>query len=108
MGLFNIGRNKDMKAASVKKAENCDLTNIKSVKVLGLGCASCHKLYENVKTASAELGLDADVQYVTDMKDIASYGVMQMPVIVINEKVASVGKVLKTEAVKTLIIKTGE
>lgn len=82
----------------------CNTENCKnSVKVLGAGCKSCHDQYENVKTAVKEMGLDADVEYITDMEKVMSYGVMSMPAIVVNEKVVSMGKVLKVSEVKKIL-----
>ena len=69
--------------------------SIHSIKVLGSGCHSCHALYENCQDAVKELGLSVDVEYITDIQIIMSYGVMSMPALVINDKVMSMGKVLK-------------
>ena len=73
------------------------------VKVLGSGCSSCHALYENVCEAVKEAGLAIDVEYVTDIKRIMSYGVMSMPALVVNEKVVSVGRVLKAQDIVKLL-----
>ena len=77
------------------------------VKVLGSGCKSCHALLENVQAAVKEMGREADIQveYVTDLEKIMGYGVMSMPALVICEKIASVGKVLKPAEVRELIEK---
>lgn len=64
------------------------------VKVLGSGCKNCHTLLENTKQAVAEKNIAAEIIYVTDMKEIMEYGVMQMPALVVNETVVSMGKVL--------------
>lgn len=69
--------------------------SIQSVKVLGAGCKRCHEQYENCKTAVKELGMALEVEYVTDMEKVMAYGIMSMPGIVVNEKVVSMGKVLK-------------
>lgn len=68
---------------------------IENIKVLGSGCSNCKKLLENTKQAANHLGLAVEVEYVTDMKKIMSYGAMSMPALVINDKIASQGKVLK-------------
>lgn len=73
------------------------------IKVLGAGCKSCHEQYENAKKAVAEIGLDIEVEYITDMERVMAYGVMSMPVIVVNDKVVSMGKVLKTADVVKLL-----
>ncbi len=73
------------------------------VKVLGAGCAACHQQYENVKAAVARMGLGIEVEYITDMEKVMTYGVMRMPAIVVNETVVSMGEVLKpTEVEKRL------
>lgn len=77
------------------------------VKVLGSGCASCHALYENAKDAVQKMGLAAEVEYVTDLQKIMEYGVMSMPALVVNEKVASMGKVLKPADIEKLLQKSG-
>ena len=78
-----------------------------SIKVLGAGCKSCHDQYENVKKAIEELGLGIEVEYITDMEKVMAYGVMSMPAIVVNETVASMGKVLKSAEVIKLFGKLG-
>ena len=75
------------------------------VKVLGAGCKSCHELYQNAKKAVAEMGLEIEVEYITDMQKIMESGVMSMPALVVNEKVVSMGKVLKASDVKKLLEK---
>lgn len=73
------------------------------VKVLGAGCKSCHELYENTKTAVKNAGLAVEVEYVTDMEKVMAYGAMSMPALVVNEKVVSVGRVLKPTEVEKLL-----
>ena len=73
------------------------------IKVLGAGCKSCHQLYENVKEAVEKLGLDVEVEYITDMEKVMSYGAMSMPALVINEQVVSVGKVLKEKEIEAFL-----
>lgn len=80
---------------------------IKSIKVLGPGCKSCHELNEASIAAVKELGMDLEVEYITDMEKIVSYGVMSMPALIINEKVVSMGKALKTAEIISLLKKLG-
>lgn len=77
------------------------------IKVLGAGCKSCHEQYENAKAAVKSMGLDLEVEYITDMEKVMGYGVMSMPAIVVNEKVVSMGKVLKAADVEKLLHKLG-
>ena len=80
-----------------------EIDGICCIKVLGAGCKSCHEQFENAKKAVEELGLSIEVEYITDMEKVMSYGVMRMPAIVVNEKVVSMGKVLKpAEFIKLL------
>lgn len=79
------------------------VTGICCIKVLGAGCKSCHEQYENAKKAVAEMGLDIEVEYITDMEKVMAYGVMSMPAIVVNDKIASMGRVLKTADVVKLL-----
>lgn len=77
------------------------------IKVLGAGCKSCNQLYENVQEAVKNMELDLSVEYVTDMEKVVSYGVLSTPAIVVNEKVVSMGKVLKVTDVEKLFHKLG-
>ena len=76
-------------------------------KVLGAGCKSCHEQYENAREAVKAMGLSVEVEYITDMQKVMEYGVMSMPALVVNEKVVSMGKVLKTADVEKLLHKLG-
>lgn len=82
-------------------------TDICSIKVLGAGCKSCHEQYENAKEAVKEMGLAVEVEYITDMQKVMEYGVMSMPALVFNERVVSMGKVLKSSEVEKLLHKAG-
>ena len=73
------------------------------IKVLGAGCQTCHKQYENTKDAVKNMGLDIEIEYITDMEKVMQYGAMSMPVLVVNEKVVSQGKLLgEKEVIKLL------
>ena len=70
------------------------------VKVLGSGCAKCNALEGAARSALEELGMDTTIDHVTDFSQIAAYGVMSTPALVVDGKVVSYGKVLsKDEAV---------
>lgn len=73
------------------------------IKILGSGCKSCITLTENTKSALEELGIDAEVVKVTDFKEIMAYGVMTTPTLVIDEKVVSVGKTLKSKEISQIL-----
>ena len=72
------------------------------IKILGGGCPNCTILYNNVKSACRELKIDAEVIKVQDFAEIAKYGVMSTPALMINEKVVGIGK-LKYNKVRRLI-----
>jgi small redox-active disulfide protein 2 len=61
------------------------------VKILGVGCPSCHSMVNDVNRIVTQSGWLVDVEYVQDLDQILSYGVMAMPVLVIDEKVVMVG-----------------
>lgn len=82
-----------------------NVRGITSIKVLGSGCKRCHELKEASNAAIKELGINLEATYITDIETIVSYGVMSMPALVINEKVVSMGKVLKTEDIIKLLKK---
>lgn len=76
-----------------------------SVKVLGSGCAKCNALEAAAKEALDELGMNTAIDHVTDFAQIAAYGVMTTPALVVDGKVVSFGKVLKKEEVKAMLKK---
>ena len=76
---------------------------MKEIKVLGTGCAKCTTLYDNVKSAVAELGIDATVEKEQDIMKIMEYNVMSVPALVVDSNVLSTGKVLTIEEVKKLL-----
>ena len=75
------------------------------VKVLGTGCAKCNALETAAREALVELGMDATIDHVTEFSQIAAYGVMTTPALVVDGKVVSYGKVLKKDEAKALIQK---
>ena len=91
-------------AESMAKAESIK-TEGAGVKVLGSGCAKCNQLEAAVKAALEQLGMDTAIDHVTDFSQIAAYGVMSTPALVVDGKVVSYGKVLKTEEVVKILQK---
>ena len=73
------------------------------VKILGSGCAKCHKLENNTRAALADLGLDATIEPVTDSGQIAGYGVMRTPGLVVDEEVLVSGRVPKPAEIAQLL-----
>jgi len=78
-------------------------TNMK-IQVIGSGCPTCKNLYELTQTAIKELGIDAEVEYSTDISKIIELGVMESPVMTINGKIAMLGSG-SLEKIKEVITK---
>lgn len=77
------------------------------VKILGPGCANCGTLEKNTHEALAALGLDPEVTKVTDYAEIAAYGVMRTPALVVDDKVLLSGRVPKAGEIKDLLTQHG-
>ena len=74
------------------------------IKVLGTGCCSkCAALMKATQAAVAELGINTEVEEITDIEKIISYNVMRTPALVVDGNVLSSGKVQSTEEVKSII-----
>ena len=74
-----------------------------NIKVLGGGCRSCEALLKATKEAVAAKGINAEVEYITNMEIIMGYGIMSMPALMIDDKLVSAGKVLKSKEVEKLL-----
>ena len=94
----------DCDAKKMEAAKQAQTTG-SSVKVLGSGCAKCNALEANTKAALKQLSMDTTIEHVTDFAQIAAYGVMTTPALVIDGKVVAYGKVLKTEEVVQILQK---
>jgi small redox-active disulfide protein 2 len=73
------------------------------IRILGTGCPKCHKLEEETRQAAVEMGLACNIEKVTELKDIMSYGVMMTPALVVDGEVKVVGKVPAREDIKKLL-----
>ena len=69
------------------------------IKILGPGCINCRKVEELVRDAVAEAGIAANIEKVSDIMQIAKYGVFGTPAVVVDGKVKSVGKIPKKEEI---------
>ncbi len=94
----------NINAESMAQAEKAKLGG-SAVKVLGSGCTKCNQLEAAKLEALGELGMDTAIDHVTDFAQIAAYGVMTTPALVVDGKVVSFGKVLKKDDVIALIKK---
>jgi small redox-active disulfide protein 2 len=73
------------------------------IKILGSGCRKCVALGENAKAAAAAAGVPAQIVKITDFAEIAAYGVMSTPGLVVDDKVLSTGKVLSADEIRALL-----
>ena len=73
------------------------------IKVLGSGCPKCKKLGSMVREALKNLGIEADVEKVTDMNRIVDYGVMLTPALVVDGEVKLVGKLPSKEKLEEIL-----
>ena len=83
---------REFKKLTGQPVEDSDSDDV-AIKVLGPGCASCNKLEQDLIAVMAEMGMAADLEHVTDIAEIGSYGVMGTPALVINREVKAVGSV---------------
>lgn len=107
MALFGFGKKNEEAKENTSCCCGGDECGIRSIKVLGPGCKNCHELHAASVAAVKELGMELEVEYITDMEKIMSYGVMSMPALVINEQVVSMGKALKTAELIRLLKNLG-
>ena len=119
-GCTSGGNCEPVNNKEVKETSCCDLNysskNIekaeekkkdKGIKILGSGCSKCAALEKSTKEALAKLNVEENIDHITDFSQIASYGVMSTPALVINGKVVSYGKVLNKDEVKELLEENG-
>lgn len=91
-------------AESMAKAERAKAKGA-GIKILGSGCAKCNQLEAATKEALRQLGMNTAIDHVTDFSQIAAYGVMTTPALVVDGKVVSYGKVLSTDEVVRILRK---
>ena len=76
---------------------------MKKIQILGTGCAKCTKLAENAKKAAQELGVEYELDKVSDINEIMNFGVMTTPALVVDGDVKSAGKVLSADDIKKVL-----
>jgi small redox-active disulfide protein 2 len=76
---------------------------MKKIQILGTGCPKCKKLAENTETAAKTLGIEYEIEKVTDINKIMKFGVMMTPALVVDGKVKLVGKVSSPDEIKGLL-----
>jgi len=78
---------------------------MKKIQILGMGCPKCQALARNAEAAVQELGLEYELEKVTDIKEIMKFGVMMTPALAVDGEVKTVGKVLPAEKIKKMLDK---
>ena len=76
---------------------------MKKIQILGTGCPKCKKLAEHANEACKELGIEYELEKVTQLNEIMSMGVMITPAIAIDGEVKSAGKVPSVEEIKAML-----
>ncbi len=76
---------------------------MKKIQILGTGCPKCKKLAENAEAAAKELGIEYQIEKVTNINDIMTFGVMVTPTLVVDGKVIVAGKVPSAEQLKEIL-----
>jgi small redox-active disulfide protein 2 len=76
---------------------------MKKIQVLGTGCPKCKKLAEHAEAAANQLGIEYEIEKVTQINDIMKFGVMMTPALAIDGQVKIVGKVPSAEQIRQLL-----
>lgn len=77
---------------------------MRKIQILGTGCPKCQKLVKNAETAAREIGMDIEIEKITDITEIMKFGVMMTPGLVIDGDVKSVGRVLSSAEIEKLLV----
>ncbi len=75
------------------------------IKILGTGCPNCQKLEANTKQALTELKIEANVEKITGISEIMSYGVIGMPALIVDGKVEVSGSIPDVKKIKEILSK---
>ncbi|MBA7587871.1 hypothetical protein ES708_29917 [subsurface metagenome] len=76
---------------------------MKKIQILGTGCPKCKKLAENAEAAAKSLGIEYEIEKVTDINDIMKFGVLMTPALAVDGEVKFVGKVPSPDEIKGLL-----
>jgi len=77
---------------------------MKKIQILGTGCPKCKKLAENAESAAKDLGLECDIEKVTQINEIMQFGVMVTPALAVDGEVKVVGKVPSPDQIKAMLV----
>ena len=74
------------------------------LQILGTGCPKCKAMAESVEAAAKELGIEYEMEKVTDINEIMKFGVMMTPALAVDGEVKVAGKVPSPEEIKKMLI----
>jgi small redox-active disulfide protein 2 len=77
---------------------------MKKLQILGTGCPKCKKLAENTEAAAQSMGMEYQLEKVTDINEIMKFGVMMTPALAVDGIVKLVGKVPSPDEIKKMIL----
>ena len=103
MSLFAKVKKKETAPETVQSGKAAVPEGDCEIKILGSGCAKCNALEAAAEKALKQLGREVKIDHVRDFAQIAAYGVMSTPGLVVDEKVVSTGKVLTAEEIGKLL-----
>jgi len=76
---------------------------MKKIQILGTGCPKCRKLTEAAEQAAKSLGIEYDLEKVTDIQQITSFGIVSTPALVIDGEMKVAGKIPSMEEIKSML-----
>jgi small redox-active disulfide protein 2 len=80
---------------------------VSEIRILGPGCCKCEEVSTRIMAAVAEPGLTADVQHITELKEMAGYGPVPTPALVVNDEIRSMGRAPTLDDIKKLLAPSG-
>ncbi len=76
---------------------------MKKIQILGTGCSKCKALAQNAETAAKELGIEHQIEKITEITEIMKFGVMMTPALAVDGQVKIVGKVPSPQEIKNIL-----
>ncbi|MGB9643293.1 MAG: thioredoxin family protein [Candidatus Ratteibacteria bacterium] len=76
---------------------------MKKIQILGTGCPKCKKLAENAEMAAKELGIEYEIEKITNINDIMNFGVMMTPALAIDGEVKTSGRIPSVDEIKHIL-----
>jgi small redox-active disulfide protein 2 len=77
---------------------------MKKIQILGAGCPKCKKLAKNTEAVAKELGIEFEIEKITNINEIMSFGVMMTPALAVDGEVKAFGKVPSPDGIKKMLL----